>query len=119
MPDNDEDYVTPDLVVLPVDWDRDDDWLADPRDVAFAMEVISNSEGAGSVATKTDWYASAGVAVLLAVDPRKGVWTLYTHPRDGAYQGILNGEFGEPVPLAAPLPGELSTAELPVYAPRR
>ncbi|MER7708023.1 Uma2 family endonuclease [Kitasatospora sp. NPDC097605] len=119
MPGNEEDYVTPDLVVLPVDWDRDDEWLADPREVAFAMEVISNSEGVRAVATKTDWYATAGVAVLLAVDPREGVWTLYTHPRDNAYQGVLHGKYGEAIPLTAPLPAELQTSGLPLYAPRR
>ncbi|AUY51468.1 Uma2 family endonuclease [Streptomyces sp. CB01881] len=119
MPGNDEDYVTPDLVVLPVDWDEDDAWLADPHEVALAVEVISNSEGVRSIATKTDWYAGASVAVLLAVDPRNGTWTLYTHPRDGAYQGVLHGKYGEPVPLAAPLPPELQTASLPLYAPRR
>ncbi|WP_406089668.1 Uma2 family endonuclease [Kitasatospora purpeofusca] len=118
MPDNRDDYATPDLVVLPVEWEDDDEWLADPRDVALAIEVISNSEGVRSVATKTDWYATAGVSVLLTVDPRKGVWTLYTHPRDGAYQGVLHGKYGEPVPLTAPLSSELPTVELQLYAPR-
>ncbi|MFE2727873.1 Uma2 family endonuclease [Kitasatospora sp. NPDC059327] len=118
MPDNDEDYVTPDLVVLPTDWEENDDWLADPRDVALAVEVISSSERAGGIAAKAEWYAIAGVAVLLSIDPRKGAWTLYTHPRDGAYQGVLHGKYGEPVPLAAPLPPELRTDELPLYAPR-
>ncbi|MFB7618155.1 hypothetical protein [Kitasatospora sp. NPDC056181] len=83
------------------------------------MEVISNSEGAQAVATKTDWYATAGVATLLAVDPRKGVWTPYTHPRDGAYRGVPHGKYGEPVPLASPLPPALNTDDLPLYAPRR
>ncbi|MFJ3791914.1 Uma2 family endonuclease [Kitasatospora sp. NPDC090091] len=119
MPGNEEDYATPDLIVLPVDWDEDDEWLADPHDVALAVEVISNSEGVTSVATKTDWYATAGVAVLLAVDPRKGLWTLHTYPRDGAYQGVLRGKYGEPVPLSAPLPPELRTDGLPLYGPRR
>ncbi|MFD8786619.1 Uma2 family endonuclease [Kitasatospora sp. NPDC059599] len=118
MPGNDEDYVTPDLIVLPVDWDQDDEWLSDPHEVALAVEVISNSEGVRSVATKTDWYAVAGVALLLAMDPHKGTWTLYTHPRDGAYQGVLHGKYGEHVPLPSPLPSELDTSELPLYAPR-
>ncbi len=119
MPDNAEDYATPDLVVLPRDWEDDDEWLADPHDVELAVEVISTSERVSHIATKTSWYAVAGVPVLLAVDPRKGVWTLRTHPRDGEYQGVLHGKYGEPVPLPAPLPAELSTADLPLYAPKR
>ncbi|MGW4894188.1 Uma2 family endonuclease [Kitasatospora sp. NPDC004240] len=116
MPGNEEDYSTPDLVILPIDWDDDDEWLADPRDVALAVEVISSSERVSHIGTKTEWYATAGVPALLAVDPRKGAWTLHTHPRDGVYQGVLHGTYGEPVPLAAPLP-ELNTSELPLYAP--
>ncbi|MEV0536908.1 Uma2 family endonuclease [Kitasatospora sp. NPDC050463] len=118
MPDDEDDYATPDLVVLPKDWGRDDEWLADPRDVAIALEVISSSERVSGIATKTDWYATAGVAVLLTADPRKGTWTLYTHPRDGAYQGVRHGKDGVPVPLAAPLPPELRTDELPLHAPK-
>ncbi|MFI6845322.1 hypothetical protein [Kitasatospora sp. NPDC050467] len=63
--------------------------------------------------------AIAGVAALLSIDPRTGLRTLYTYPRDGAYQGVLHGKYGEPVPLAAPLPPELRTDDLPLYAPRR
>lgn len=116
MPDNADDYATPDLVVLPTDWEDDDDWLADPHDVALAVEVISSTERAGGIAAKAEWYAIAGVPVLLSIDPRTGVWTLYTHPRDGAYRGVLHGTYGEPVPLGAPLPAELDTAGLPLYA---
>ncbi|MET9182385.1 Uma2 family endonuclease [Kitasatospora aureofaciens] len=119
MPDNAEDYATPDLVVLPRDWEDDDEWLADPHDVELAVEVISTSERISLIAAKTSWYALAGVPVLLAVDPRKGAWTLHTHPRDGEYQGVLHGKYGEPVPLPSPLPAELDTSGLPLYAPRR
>ncbi|MCX4685889.1 hypothetical protein OG401_16530 [Kitasatospora purpeofusca] len=66
-----------------------------------------------------DWSPVRGVAALLAVDPRKGGWTYFTHPRDGAYRGVLHGRYGEPVPLTAPFTGELPTVELPLYAPRR
>ncbi|MFE7633891.1 Uma2 family endonuclease [Kitasatospora sp. NPDC057518] len=118
MPGNDEDYATPDLIVLPVDWENDDRWLADPHEAALVVEVISNSEGVKAISTKTDWYASAGAPALLALDPRNGTWALHTHPRDGAYQGILLGKYGEPVPLPAPLPAELDTSGLPLYAPR-
>lgn len=32
----DDDYCTPDLVVVPDAWDTDDEWLADPADVELA-----------------------------------------------------------------------------------
>ncbi|MFJ8044654.1 Uma2 family endonuclease [Kitasatospora sp. NPDC096147] len=115
MPDDEDDYATPDLVVLPVDWEEDDAWLADPRDAALAVEVISSSERARDIGNKTDWYATAGVALLLAVDPRHATWTLYSHPRDGAYQGVLKGAFGDEVPLPPPLPAALPTGDLPRY----
>ncbi|WP_405004800.1 Uma2 family endonuclease [Kitasatospora purpeofusca] len=118
-PDDDEDYATPDLVVLPTGWEGSDEWLADPRDAALAVEVVSRTERAGGTTPGAGWYAGAGVAALLAVDPRKGVWTYFTHPRDGAYRGVLHGRYGEPVPLTAPFTGELPTLDLPLYAPRR
>ncbi|MCC9310945.1 Uma2 family endonuclease [Kitasatospora sp. RB6PN24] len=116
MPDDDEDYATPDLVVFPTDWDEDDEWLADARDAELAVEVISKSERAKDITNKTEWYATAGAPLLLAVDPRHGTWTLYSHPRDGSYQGVLHGIYGDPVPLPPPLPGELQTEGLPRYA---
>ncbi|MGF1429696.1 Uma2 family endonuclease [Kitasatospora sp. LaBMicrA B282] len=115
MPDDDEDYATPDLVVFPTAWDQDDEWLADARDAVLAVEVISKSERARDITNKTEWYATAGAPLLLAVDPRNGTWTLYSHPRDGAYQGVLHGIYGDRVPLPAPLPGELHTTDLPRY----
>ncbi|MGW1175317.1 Uma2 family endonuclease [Kitasatospora sp. NPDC002543] len=118
MPGDAEDYATPDLVVLPRDWEDDDEWLADPHDVELAVEVISTSERVSLIDAKTSWYAVAGVPALLAIDPRDGTWALHTHPRDGAYQGVLRGKYGEPVPLPAPLPTELDTSGLPLYAPR-
>lgn len=33
IPEDPHDYATPDLTVLPVQWDEDDSWLTDPRDV--------------------------------------------------------------------------------------
>jgi Uma2 family endonuclease len=116
MPDGSEDYVTPDLTVLPAAWENDDEWLADPADVTLAIEVISGSERARSIAHKTRWYATAGVSALLAIDPRDGTWALYDHPRDSAYQGLLHGKYGDPIPLPAPLSGELTTDQLPLYS---
>ncbi|MFD4535083.1 Uma2 family endonuclease [Kitasatospora sp. NPDC058397] len=118
LPGDEDDYATPDLVVLPAQWGNQDNRLAPPSDVVLAADVTPHPGRVSHIGTKADWYAAAGVAVLLAVDPRKGVWTLRTHPRDGEYQGVLHGKYGEPVPLPAPLPAELDTSALPLYAPR-
>ncbi|MCZ7413191.1 MULTISPECIES: Uma2 family endonuclease [unclassified Streptomyces] len=115
MPDDPDDYCTPDLVILPEEWDEDDDWLADPRDVELAVEVISKSERTKDIAGKGEWYAAAGVRLLLSVDPRRGVWTLHSRPKAGEYQGVLHGEFGDDVPLPEPLGIVLDTGCLPVY----
>jgi Uma2 family endonuclease len=117
MPDDPDDYVTPDLLVCPVEFLDSDDWLLDPRDIEIAVEVISQSEKSREVRDKMDWYAVAGVAVLLVIDPRKGVWALHTRPAKGAYQHTLPGKFGESVPLPAPLGFEAMTDGFPVYGP--
>ncbi|WP_235990929.1 Uma2 family endonuclease [Streptomyces ureilyticus] len=115
LPEDPDDYVTPDLIILPLDWMDDDDWLADPEDATLAVEVISSSEKSREIRDKADWYAVAGVAVLLVIDPRKGTWALHTRPDNGAYQDVLPGKFGEPVPFPAPLRFEVATDRFPLY----
>ncbi|MGP9019548.1 Uma2 family endonuclease [Streptomyces sp. BR1] len=115
MPGDADDYVTPDLVVLPVEWDEDEDWLADPGDVELAVEVISKSEKARGITQKSDWYAVARVKVLLVVDPRHGTWALHTRPENGCYRDTLPGKYGEDIPLPPPLPLVLTTDRLPLY----
>ncbi|MFD4501981.1 MULTISPECIES: Uma2 family endonuclease [Streptomyces] len=115
LPDDPDDYVTPDLIVLPVEWMEDDDWLAAPEDTALAVEVISASEKSREIRDKADWYAVARVPVLLVVDPRKGTWALHTRPDNGAYQDVLPGKYGESVPLPEPLGIEVATDGFPVY----
>ena len=117
MPDDADDYATPDLIVLPDAWDDDDNWLADPADAGLVVEVISLSEKARDISQKNDWYAVAGVGVLLVVDPRHGTWALHTAPRDGRYQDTKRGKNGEEIPLPAPFALDLATDELPVYGP--
>ncbi|WP_425473294.1 Uma2 family endonuclease [Streptomyces montanus] len=104
-----------DLIVLPMEWEDDDDWLAAPEDAALAVEVISQPEKSREIRDKADWYAVAGVAVLLVVDPRKGTWALHTHPDNGAYRDVLPGKFGEPVPLPPPLAFEVATDRFRLY----
>lgn len=121
LPEDPDDYVTPDLIVLPTEWEEDDDWLADPGDTVLAVEVISQSEKSREIRDKADWYAVARVPVLLVVDPRKGTWALHTSPDGGAYQDVLPGKFGETLRLPEPLGVEIGTDEFPVYGnpPRR
>ncbi|MGN5379273.1 Uma2 family endonuclease [Streptomyces lasalocidi] len=115
MPGDPDDYVTPGLIVLPREWMDDDEWLADPQDTALAVEVISQSEKSRGIRDKADWYAVARVPVLLVIDPRKATWILHTRPENGAYQDVLPGKFGEPVPLPEPLRGDVATGDFPVY----
>lgn len=120
LPEDPDDYATPDLIVLPVEWEDDDDWLADAADAALAVEVISQSEKSRDIRDKADWYAVARVPVLFAIDPRKGTWALHTNPDNGAYRDVLPGKFGESVLLPAPFGIEIVTDGFPVYgaAPR-
>ena len=120
QPEDPDDYATPDLIVLPLEWEEDDDWLADAADAALAVEVISQSEKSRDIRDKADWYAVVRVPVLFVIDPRKGTWALHTHPDNGAYRDVLPGRFGESVPLPALFGIEIVTDGFPVYgaAPR-
>ncbi|MFI9509510.1 Uma2 family endonuclease [Nocardia sp. NPDC052566] len=115
MPDDEDDYCTPDLVVLPEAWDEDDEWLIEPGDVELAVEVISKSEKAQQITDINGWYAVAGVRVLLVVDPRFGKWALYTYPKDGKYHGAVDGSYGDSIRLPEPFEFPLDTGCLPRY----
>ncbi|MFI6651005.1 Uma2 family endonuclease [Streptomyces sp. NPDC050529] len=115
MPDDPDDYATPDLVVLPDRWDEDDAWLADPADAVLAVEVIPQSEKARDIRQKNDWYAVAGVASLLVIDPRHGTWALHTRPGGGAYQERSGGKYGEGIPLPEPRGLVVATDAFPRY----
>ncbi|HLI38867.1 MAG TPA: Uma2 family endonuclease [Streptosporangiaceae bacterium] len=115
-PDDPVDYSTPDLTVLAGDFLDSDDWLADPAIVELAVEVVSAGNSRKDTADMPAWYAEAGIPLFLLVDPRLGTWTLYSHPSDGAYQGVLHGKYAEPIPLPAPVGMTLDTGSLPRYA---
>jgi hypothetical protein len=111
-----DDFVTPDLTVLPDGFGESDDWLVDPADVALVLEVVSASNASKDTTTMPVWYAHQAISIFLLVDPRSGTWILHTAPRAGEYRGTLRGTFGEPVPLPAPFGFSLETAAFPRYA---
>lgn len=115
MPGNEDDYCTPDLLILPRSWIEDDDWLADPQDVELAVEVISQSEKPRQIIRKNEWYSMAGVRTLLVLDPGSGRWDLYTHPRNGDYHGHLDGTYADPVALPEPFSFSLDASKFPRY----
>jgi Uma2 family endonuclease len=117
MPDDPDDFVTPDLLVCPREFLESDDWLLDPHDIELAVEVISPSEKSRAIRDKADWYAVAGVPVLLVIDPRKGTWALHARPDNGTYQEVLPGKFGESVRLSRPLDIEIATDGFLTYGP--
>ncbi len=121
MPDDPDDFVTPDLLVCPREFLESDDWLLDPQDIELAVEVISQSEKSRQIRDKADWYAVARVPVLLVIDPRNGTWALHTRPDNGAYQDVLPGKFGEAIRLPEPIGIEVSTDGFLLYGttPRR
>jgi Uma2 family endonuclease len=115
MPDDPDDYVTPDLVVIHSGFANSDEWLVEPAEIELAVEVISKSEKAKDITGKIEWYAQVGLRLLLVVDPRHSSWTMRFHPRDGAYQGVLQGQYGELIPLPSPFGLSLDTSDFPAY----
>jgi Uma2 family endonuclease len=110
-----DDYATPDLLVCDAGFGASDDWLADPGDVELVVEVVSKGNSTKDTRDMVGWYADAGIPAYFLVDPRDGTWTLYTVPREGAYQGTLHGLYGE----NAAIPGlgvEIETGGFVVYA---
>lgn len=101
MPGDKDDYATPDLLVCDAGFGESDEWLADPGDVELVCEVVSKGNSSKDTSEMVGWYADAGIPAYLLVDPRDGTWTLYTVPREGAYQGVLHGLYGEDVELPA------------------
>ncbi|WP_329118186.1 Uma2 family endonuclease [Streptomyces sp. NBC_01465] len=118
MVDDPDDYSTPDLTIGPRSFKEADGWLLDADAVELAVEVISPNERLKGINEKTEWYAAAGVARLLQVDPRTGTWSLFTRPAPDGYRGVVHGKYGETVPLESELGGDLETGALPVYGAR-
>ncbi|MDT0310186.1 Uma2 family endonuclease [Streptomyces sp. DSM 44917] len=118
MPDDPDDYATPDLTIGPRTFKDDEGWLLDADAVELAVEVISPTERLKGINEKTAWYAAAGVVRLLQVDPRTGTWSLFGRPGEGEYKSVVHGKYGEEVPLPTELGGDLPTSGLRLYGTR-
>ncbi|WP_175410412.1 Uma2 family endonuclease [Streptomyces sp. TRM64462] len=116
MADDPDDYTTPDLTVGPLTFMEAEGWLLEPRDVVLAVEVLSPNDRQRGTSEKLAWYAAAGVARLLQIDPRTGTWSLFTGPGGVEYKNVVHGKYGEDVPLPEDLGGELPTSDLTLYA---
>jgi Uma2 family endonuclease len=99
LPGDRDDYATPDLLVCDAGFGDSDEWLADPGDVELVVEVVSKGNSAKDTRDMVGWYAEAGISAYLLIDPRDATWTLYTLPREGAFQGRLRGSYGDDVEI--------------------
>jgi hypothetical protein len=122
MPDDDHDYMTPVLTICPFGFLLSDEKLIHAADVELAAEVVAADDiHPDQVISKIRWYATATVRALLLIDPREGVWALYTNPNPNpnlqrtAYQRTLHGIYGEEIPLPDPLGSTVLTDGLPRY----
>ncbi|RFU41380.1 Uma2 family endonuclease [Actinomadura logoneensis] len=115
LPDDPDDYATPDLAVLPPASLDTDDWLIPGDEFVLAVEVASPSESRPSIAAKTAWYSRSLVGALLYLSPGTGEWTVSSEPRgDGTWVTTSSGVYGEKITLPEPL-GALDTTDLPRY----
>ncbi|MFB7895092.1 Uma2 family endonuclease [Streptomyces xiamenensis] len=115
LPHDPDDYATPDVMVCDAAFEDSDDWLAEPGSVELVVEVVSQGNSSKDTRDMVSWYADANIPVYLLIDPREGSWTRYTVPRDGEYQGVLHGLYGEDVELTG-LGLKITTARFPRYS---
>ncbi|MFI2186232.1 Uma2 family endonuclease [Streptomyces sioyaensis] len=60
-------------------------------------------------------YAQAGIPYYLIVNPIEGKCLLYSLPSGTHYRALREADFGEPVPIGAPVDAELDTTVLYTY----
>jgi Uma2 family endonuclease len=114
--DSPDDHATPDLMVLPREWEESDEWLAAPATVALVVEVVPAQPHSELTGRMPHWYAAARIPLFLLVDPRNGTWDLFSRPGGPRYASETRGRFGDAVDLPAPFAFPLDTARLPRYA---
>ena len=77
MPDDRDDYATPDLLVCDAGFGESDEWLLDPGDVELVCEVVSKGNSSKDTSEMVGWYADAVITDI----------PVYRH----AYEAIANG----------------------------
>ncbi|GAA4906894.1 MULTISPECIES: Uma2 family endonuclease [Nocardiopsidaceae] len=103
--DDEDDYSTPDLVVVPSAVEDEPGWLLDPDVVELVVEVASPSNAAIDFTDKLESYAQWRIPIYLLIDPRKGDLFVYSDPVEDRYRTTHAARFGESVELPTPLAG--------------
>lgn len=119
-PGDQDDYVIPDLMVVPAACENEEGWLL-PTDAAdLVAEVASNGNRANDTVVKVAEYASWRVPIYLLIDPGDGTVTVHYDPEDGEYRTRHRARFGERIELPKPLADvAIDTSAFPRYADRR
>ncbi|MFI1736127.1 Uma2 family endonuclease [Streptomyces sioyaensis] len=84
-------------------------------EVILVVEVVSESNPENDTDKKVKKYAQAGIPYYLIVNPIEGKCLLYSLPSGAHYRASLEVDFGEPVPIGAPVDAELDTTGLYTY----
>lgn len=84
-------------------------------EVILVGEVVSESNPENDTDKKVKKYAQAGIPYYLIVNPIEGKCLLYSLPSGTHYRASLEADFGEPVPIGAPVDAELDTTALYTY----
>ena len=114
--EDDEDYCSPDLMIVPEELGDEEGWLAPADIVDMAVEVVSKGNVPADTTLKPRAYARWGIPIYLMIDPRNGDIVLYSDPVDGRYRGRHDYTFGDTVTLPAPLAGiSIESKEFPRY----
>ncbi|MFC7328786.1 Uma2 family endonuclease [Marinactinospora rubrisoli] len=115
-PFNGDDYMAPDLAVVPASVEEEEGWLLSADAVDLVMEVVSPNNALNDTVIESEEYASWGIPLYLLIDPRKGTVRLHWDPAKNAYRAHQDIEFGEILELSGPLKGiEIDTSDLPRY----
>ncbi|PJJ04625.1 Uma2 family endonuclease [Streptomyces sp. 2333.5] len=84
-------------------------------EVILVVEVVSESNPENDTDKKVKKYAQAGIPYYLIVNPIEGKCLLYSLPSGAHYRASLEADFGEAVPIGAPVDAELDTTALYTY----
>ncbi len=108
-------YLRPDLSVASASYRGVslDEFPAD--EIVLVVEVTSKSNPENDTVKKVRKYAQAGIPYYLIVNAIEGKCLLHSKPSGERYRTSQETEFGEPVPVGAPLDTELDTTALYTY----